>query len=168
MDDAPHNSGSRRRLILTVGAIFYILSFFLIAVWDTKPTPDAISGWYCAGFALGATQDLVRYGWPSRSWIFQYRQFDFFCLLVSGWINPLFLITGLLALPPRGGRIFATLRILLLAMMPLCWVVFVYERFIPREGYLMWTAGMLIVLFSSKLTKLRNNPLNVAATHTMT
>jgi hypothetical protein len=36
-------------------------------------------------------------------------------------------------------------------MLPFCWISFLL--FHPREGYFLWTLGMLLVLFSSFQTR---------------
>jgi hypothetical protein len=43
------------------------------------------------------------------------------------------------------------LRNVILLMLPFCWIVFLYRHIYPREGYFLWTGGMLLVLFSSEL-----------------
>ncbi len=154
MPDGSLTYNKQRRGILLAGITLFSISFFLTGVWDSKPPADPIPGWYCAGFALRTTQGLIQRGWPSNSWIFQYRQFEFFSLLVSGWINPLFVIAAILVVIQKDRRPFRILRILLLAILPFCWVVFIYERFYPREGYLLWTIGMILVLFSNELARL--------------
>lgn len=63
----------------------------------------------------------------------------FLCLMISGWINPVFLLY--LVMPT------ALLRRMVLCVIPLCWIFFFYERLIPREGHFLWLLGMLLVLF---------------------
>jgi hypothetical protein len=36
-------------------------------------------------------------------------------------------------------------------MMPFCWVVFLAMELHPREGYYLWTLGMVVVLFAEGL-----------------
>jgi len=33
-------------------------------------------------------------------------------------------------------------------MIPFCWIVFYNERLYPREGHILWVAGMVLALFS--------------------
>ncbi len=47
----------------------------------------------------------------------------------------------------------AVLRIVVILMIPFCWVVFHYESLHPREGHFVWIIGMLLVLFSPELAK---------------
>jgi hypothetical protein len=119
-----------------VGVLLFALSFFLIAVGPGRG--DLAIGFVCAYFTLqysvlGAKALLH----PSASAIAHYFSYS-----VSGWINPFFLLN--LRKPTR------TVRNLLLAMMPFCWVVFYDENLFPREGYFLWTLGMLLTLFSIK------------------
>jgi hypothetical protein len=136
----------------------YMLSFLLTAAWDSKPPADPVSGWFSAGFTLGVTRDLLQSGWPTDSWIFQHRQFEFFALLVSGWINILFIISVFIVVLNLARRAFVGLRAIVIALMPFCSIVFSYERMYPREGYFLWTLGMLAVLFSDRLANLRKVP----------
>ena len=34
-----------------------------------------------------------------------------------------------------------------------CWIIFYMEHMRPYTGYFLWTGGMLLVLFSSMLSK---------------
>jgi hypothetical protein len=69
----------------------------------------------------------------------EWRIVEPFSIASSGFINPLFF--AWVFRPPK------VLRTVLLAMMPFCWVVFYLEPLYPREGYFLWTASMLAVLF---------------------
>jgi hypothetical protein len=82
--------------------------------------------------------------------------FEYVALVISGWINPVFLIVVALMLRERYQRAVAILRITLLLMIPFCWVVFYDYGIYPREGYFLWLFGMLLALFSSVVMKLIN------------
>lgn len=77
----------------------------------------------------------------------------FYSLLISGWINPLLFITIVLMLRSRFPRPCATLKIVILLMIPFCWIVFYHEKLYPREGHFLWVIGMLLMLFSDKFRK---------------
>jgi hypothetical protein len=64
----------------------------------------------------------------------------YFAGLISGLINPVFLVAAITR--------SAVLRIVLLCMVPFCWIMFLDERLYPREGHLLWISGMVLVLFS--------------------
>ena len=85
--------------------------------------------------------------------IFEGKLFQYFPLLISGWINPLFLIAAVLGFLGRHERSFAALRIVVVLMIPFCWVVFYYEDLYAREGHFVWILGMLLVLFSREIAE---------------
>ena len=68
--------------------------------------------------------------------------------MLNGWINPVFFLTMVLMLVDKTPRLTRIFRYVVLCMVPLCWVVLLYEHVYPREGYILWTIGMLLVLFS--------------------
>jgi len=74
--------------------------------------------------------------------------FEYVALVISGWINPVFLIV--VALMLRGGyqRTEAILKVFVLLMIPFGWVVFYRYSFYPREGHFLWILGMVLALFS--------------------
>jgi hypothetical protein len=77
--------------------------------------------------------------------------FEYLAVLVSGWINPVFLIATVLALSPRRQGLARAFRTIVVVMIPFCWIVFYCDSVYPREGYFLWTAGMLVVLFADRL-----------------
>jgi len=68
-----------------------------------------------------------------------------------GWINPIFIITMILMLVDRNPRLSTIFRYIVLLFVLLCWVGLIYRDVYPREGYFLWTAGILLVLFSRGL-----------------
>jgi hypothetical protein len=100
---------------------------------------------------------LALYGMLGLAWgpnlfghhgLFEDRPFDYLGVLLSGWINPTFLIAAGFASFRPSARITRILGITTLAMIPFCWVVFYYHHFYPREGHFVWIAGMLLVFFA--------------------
>ncbi len=76
-------------------------------------------------------------------------------LFVAGWINLVFLLavgTKLLWGHKRG---FKMLRIVLILMIPSCFLVSHYQGFYFREGFYAWVLGMMVVLFSDDLAYLQ-------------
>jgi hypothetical protein len=69
--------------------------------------------------------------------------------ILNGWINPLFFLTMVLMLVGKTPRLTRIFRYVVLSMIPLCWVALLYDHVYPREGYILWTVGMLLVLFSN-------------------
>ena len=103
-----------------------------------------IRGYQCAYSALFAPWD------PESTFD---TRFDFLSVLISGWINPVFLITAILVFVGRLQRLIAVLRIVVVLMTPFCWAVFHYEGVYPREGHFVWIVAMLLVLLSRELTR---------------
>jgi hypothetical protein len=122
---------AQRVLVLTLGLLLYLISFALPAANPVPRLQGSESGWTCALFALltpwardnfPITHDGLL---PALVWI---------SLVLSGWINPLFLVAMLCH---RWSRIFQVLRIVLLAMLPACWFYFRYGNTSPLEGYFL-------------------------------
>ncbi|MGO9591890.1 MAG: hypothetical protein ACLP3K_17820 [Candidatus Acidiferrales bacterium] len=133
----------RRRYILWIGLSLYAVSFFLIAIADSSPG-IGLRGYQCANNTFFAPWD--------HDTTFDSR-LDFLATLISGWINPAFLIAAALSVFGQRLRLVAALRIVVLLMIPFCWIVFHYESLYPREGHFVWIIGMLLVLFSRELSR---------------
>ncbi len=137
------------RVILLIGMVLYVVSFFLTGVKDAHTSANAagISGYGCAYIALvfSLSGDGLRE--------LHNDPFEYFAVLVSGWINPVFLITMVLLAKP-GRRLGPVLRIVLLFMFAACWIVFRNEHIVPCAGYFLWTAAMLLALFANGLSEL--------------
>jgi hypothetical protein len=133
------------RILLLIGMVLYIVSFFLTAVKDTFASTSASGypGYLCAYLTL-----LSPWGHDGLRML-QASPVDYFAVLVSGLINPVFLITMVLLLRKPNSRLAATLRVVVLCMFAACWIVFYKEHLRPQAGYFLWTAAMLLVLFST-------------------
>jgi hypothetical protein len=68
--------------------------------------------------------------------------------MLNGWINPVFFLTMVLMLMDKTPRLTRIFRYAVLSLIPLCWVALLYQHVYPREGYILWTVGMLLALFS--------------------
>lgn len=131
-------------ILVAVGLALFVGAFFLTAAQDVGHSSDArgYPGWFCAVVTL-----IDTWGQGPRS-SFGESPVQFLAMLFSGWINPLFLITLLAQLVRPKGRLAFVLRILLLFLFPACWVVFFAMNLYPREGYFVWIAGILLVVFT--------------------
>jgi hypothetical protein len=118
----------------------YALSFLLLAA---SRGGAAVPGYVCAEWAL--SRPLMVPG------LFEERTAEAIAILISGWINVVFLAA--LAIRWRSGkrRAFRILRTTTLLMIPFCWIVFYYEGAYPREGHFLWIVAMVLALFSEGL-----------------
>ena len=136
-----------------IGLLIYAVSFFLVALGATKSSPgnQPLLGFACAYMALldpllEAKQALL------DNVPLLFGPGFYLSLVISGWINPIFLLTAFLLLSGLYPRAVRVLRIVIVSMIPFCWVfAFYYIRTYPREGHFLWIAGMLLVLFSDKI-----------------
>jgi hypothetical protein len=129
------------RAVFGIGLCIYLTSFFLIAASGPGPAPDPGSrGYSWAWWALVIPWQEVGL-WSQTPWLLP-------AVAVVGLINPVFLI-GVVMLVMHYRRCFTVLRIILLAMLPLCWVPFLFGIH-PRPGYALWIIGMVVTLFSNR------------------
>jgi hypothetical protein len=142
------------RTILWIGSAIYIASFFLVAVEGPGGAPSTrgpILGYMCAWMAVVAPWAI------GSDWSRGVMPILMPGLLITGLINPVF-IAGVIALLQRKRRSFVVLRAIVLSMIPFSWICFFFV--LPREGYFLWTLGMLLVLFSN-IWEQRTTPLSL-------
>jgi hypothetical protein len=144
---------SRKKALFRAGLLIYSVSFALFWGGCRVPGCGPSRGYRAAIFAFVLP---LRENPFSVGWLFHDMMFDYVALVISGWINPLFLIVVALMLLKQNQKTVAILRIVLVLMFPFCWVVFYFHHFYPREGYFLWLFGMLLALFSSVVMKLIN------------
>jgi hypothetical protein len=130
------------RKLFASGSVMYFVGFLSPAVGDRIPTSHALPGYFCALFALSQPWTV-----NGRAMFFN-GLVEYLSILVSGWINPVFLMVAALQLYVPDWLSLVGMRLMVVLMIPSCWVVFYYERFHPREGHILWIVGMLLVLFS--------------------
>jgi hypothetical protein len=139
----------RNWILVIVGIALWVGAFFLIAARDVHPSAGdrGYPGYFCAFITLVNPwgHDAVH--------SMREEPLQFFAILFSGWINPVFLITLLVSLFRPKGRLALVLRIVLLVMFTACWVAFYKLSLYPREGYFVWMAGMLVVMFAAPGTR---------------
>jgi len=123
----------------------YAVSFALFWGGCRVPGCGPSRGYLAAFFSL--VLPLKENPW-SVPWLFHDMIFEYVAFLISGWINPVFLIVVALMLRGQYRRAVAVLRIILLLMFPFCWVVFYNYGAYPREGHFLWIFGMVLTLFS--------------------
>ena len=131
-----------KRPVLAPAMLAYALSFGLPAV-SRDFASLGIPGYMCAWVTLWNTLVVA-----DR---FQGKTIVFIALLISGWINILFLVS--MAIRWLEGNLgFKILRIATLLMIPFCWIIFYDQRLVPREGHVLWIVGMVLALFSDSLS----------------
>jgi hypothetical protein len=139
-------SVERSQRVLLVALIVFAVSFFLPAIWISHATPSTLPGYWCAYTTLVAP-------WKSESMKeLRAGPVEFFAILLSGWINPLFLITMVLSQRVTAKKLARSLRTVVLFLLPACWVVFFQEHVYPFVGYFIWTAGIVVALFSTSFS----------------
>jgi hypothetical protein len=140
------------RRVFWVGFLMYAESFFLSAVGGRGVfTPKPPSG-------FDAAIDCLLFPWTYLHWngmnaFWTNGAVRNVSIAISGWVNPIFLLTMLSQLVGRTFQLTKVLRCVVLLMQPFCWIVFLTSRVYPREGYFLWVTGMLLVLFSNELEK---------------
>lgn len=139
----------RQRIVFWTGLLIYSISFFLPAILGCANSTPPIRGYDCAliAFISPIENGLQNAPWHAGS-LFQSKSLEYFSLLLSGWVNPLFLIEVILILVDRLKRVVVALGLAIVLMIPFSWVVFHYEHYCPREGHIVWIVGILVVLFS--------------------
>ena len=137
---------NRHSQLLWIGLLIYAISFFLASAGPSDASKP-LRGYFCATVTLLFSWEEVKlwiHGAPSI-----YNLLEYLSVLVSGWINPVFLV-GLLVTSVRpSSSSFTLARISLILAIPACWIVFYYHQLYPREGHFLWIVGMFMVLFSN-------------------
>jgi hypothetical protein len=139
-----------RSAILGIGLTLYAGSFFLMAVGHFHGSP--LPGYYCAWIALMFPWGQNLFG---HQGLFENQFLDYLGVLLSGSINPTFLVAALFVFLRPSARTTRLLAIAVLAMIPFCWIVFYYHDMYPREGHVVWIAGMLLVLREALRSQIR-------------
>jgi CDP-diglyceride synthetase len=134
-----------RWILLLVGIGLFAFSFTLPAIREiAKPgaKPNVMQGYDCAVTAL-----LVPWGKDGFT-IMRSDPLTYFSVLLSGWINPLFVLAILFALARPAWRINTIFRVLVPLLFIFCWIVFYKIHFQAYTGYWLWMVGVLLALWS--------------------
>lgn len=134
----------RNWILVLLGFAIFVAAFFLPAIKEVSASANdkGIIGYKCALLALelpwGSDGAKILHDTPGM----------YFSILISGWINPAFLIVLVLVLIRPASRVFWALRVLVALMFVACWIVFGQIHFRAQIGYYLWMAGILLALFS--------------------
>jgi hypothetical protein len=141
---------SVKQALYGLGLVIYVLSFFFIATGDPKGSPiGRLTGYECAYLAVESALTDTPFSSNSAVYATSAPLFLYLSVLVSGLINPVFLIYVTLTSLKRLPRTARVLKFVLLSMIPFCWVVFYFLEVYPREGHVFWVTSILLVLLSS-------------------
>ncbi len=135
----------RRNWILVVlGFAVFVTAFFLPAVKDVNASAKdvGVMGYKCASLAL-----RIPWGHEGQGMLHS-SPVQYFSILISGWINPAFVLVLILVLVKPGSGLSWGLRVLVALMFIACWVVFSQVHLKPQMGYWLWMGGILVALFS--------------------
>jgi hypothetical protein len=137
------------KALYNVGLVIYVFSFFFVATADLRGVTGRMTGYECAYLAIQSSLTDNPFSPNSAAASTSAPVFVYLSILISGLINPVFLIYMTLTSLKRAPRAVRALKFALLAMIPFCWVVFYFVEIYPREGHVLWVIGMLLVLLSS-------------------
>jgi hypothetical protein len=129
----------KQNRLFWLGLLIYIASFSPTAVVGRELSFISVRGYDCAYLSL-----VAPWGEDYRNSVTKSVPLE-----ISGLINLVFLAAVLLILRGTQQRLVRALRIAVLLMIPFSWIVFYVEQLYPREGYVLWIAGMILVLFSA-------------------
>lgn len=134
-----------RWIFLLAGLALFAVSFNLPAIRETGKAgapANTITGYKCAVLAL-----LQPWGKEGMSFL-RSDPLTYFSVLISGWINPVFLVVLLVQFIKPGARLNWIFLVLLLIMFVFCWIVFYKIHFSAYTGYYVWMLGILVALCS--------------------
>jgi hypothetical protein len=140
------------RLCFSVGLLIYVASFWLTAI--VGPGVGTLKPPSIASLAIDSLLiPMIHIHQYSFGVFLEDLTLKNVSFASVGWINPIFLITMVLVLVDKTPRLSTILRFIVLLFVLLCWIALIYRDFYPREGYFLWTAGILLVLFSRGLPR---------------
>lgn len=135
-----------RWVLVLCGIALFAYSFTLPAVKEAKETTSTgMIGYKCATLTL-----LVPWGKDGFQ-LLRDSPLQYVSILLSGWINPVFLIALLFAIIRPRLRASLTLSMVTTAMFVFCWIVFSQLHLHPLAGYWTWMSGILLALYSNQL-----------------
>jgi hypothetical protein len=120
---------SRQELILTFAMLLYTASFLMVAA--VGPGEWRGAGLAFTAFILPITNFRHAFSAPFGT-IFYNRPFEYIALLITGWINLVFVGTLFIGKRLNQQAIAGLLKIGVLLMIPFSWIVMSYEDMYPR------------------------------------
>jgi hypothetical protein len=143
------NSGAR--ILYWSGLALYLISFFLFSVVN-RGFLEGVRGYWCAidSVEFGSSFLVDRIQNPHRTLVVLSLT-QGISLFASGVINPAFALYVLTFTFRPQTKSVRFLRFFVVALLPFCWIFFIssWSEFMLREGYFVWTLGIVMVLFST-------------------
>jgi len=135
-----------RWLALLAGLALFAVSFNMVAVKEAsnKGNTAGLLGYKCATLSLSAP-----WGGTDSQKMRQQTPALWFSLLISGWINPAFLLGLVVMFASPQQRWALIFRCLIALMFIACWVFFFKVHLVALQGFYAWMAGILLALFSN-------------------
>jgi hypothetical protein len=133
------------RWLFWPGVLLYVIGLFLPVLGGRGASSQPLSG---AGWAL----DWFLIPWVYAHWhglrsFLSDSPIENVSVAISGWINPVFLLACASLLVDTTTKTTRVLRYAVLFMIPFSWVAFMCKHVYPREGYVLWVVGMVLVLY---------------------
>lgn len=142
------------KVIFWIGFSFYVVGLFLPGVSGSglhTSTPLPTIGWSLDSFLF----PLIYIHWHGMRAFLVDSTFYHVSVTVTGYINQIFWVLGVLFVIGRMPNATRLLGFLILLMIVFSWFTFGHDHTHPREGYLLWVAGILLALCSTILRRAR-------------
>jgi len=135
-----------RWIVVLCGLALFAWGFMQPAVREASASPGAVGmrGYTCATVTL-----ITPWGKDGARMLHD-APVDYFSMLISGWINPAFLLVLIFTLIRPVSVASTVLSMLVVLMFSACWVIFVRHHFVPLRGYYMWMGGIIVALTAAK------------------
>ena len=133
------------RPLFWIGVLLYVIGLFFPVLGGRGVASQPTSG---AAWAI----DWFLFPWIYVHW-HSMRSFlsdlpiENISVAISGWINPVFFLACASLLVHKTARLTKVLRYAVLFMIPFSWIAFMYRHVYPREGYVLWVVGMVLILY---------------------
>jgi hypothetical protein len=148
----------RDRLLFWTGLLSYATSFFLPVTAGpgtyTRKLPS-VAEWALDSLLF----PFIYVHWHDWASFWSDSPLAHLSVLITGFINPLFIAFIILLSLNKIKNGLAIWQCLLALMVPFTWIVFHRQHVYPREGYIFWLAGVLLVLLSSRFRRQLTPPL---------
>lgn len=128
------------RLFRLAGLLLFAIAFAVpaVRVSSSDAPTNTQPGWVCAMVATAANGSLVH---PAAGGPFRSEASFSIPLILSGWVNPLFLLALVLSFWSKALTARRVLAALILLCFAASWVFFVHVGMTPLIGHVIWVLG---------------------------